>query len=191
VGRRRYLSEAGMIAGEWLMAKTALPLHVSSRFRSGSGRSTTKLPTTPDADRKAERTLREIAREVGFDEVTFQFEPIAAALDYERQISTEEIALIADIGGGTSDLPMGRSRQATGYQVETDPRPAPRLRLSCGCSTFATWLSTLSNRSSIRALCSGRIRKYHRHAVLNVSFAYVACRNKQVMSSTSCNVNSW
>jgi hypothetical chaperone protein len=61
-----------------------------------------------DADRKAERTLREIAREVGFDEVTFQFEPIAAALDYERQISTEEIALIADIGGGTSDFSIVR-----------------------------------------------------------------------------------
>jgi hypothetical chaperone protein len=62
----------------------------------------------PEADRKAEQTLREIAREVGFDEVTFQFEPIAAALDYERQISGEEIALIADIGGGTSDFSIVR-----------------------------------------------------------------------------------
>ncbi len=61
-----------------------------------------------DADRKAEQTLREIAREIGFDEVTFQFEPIAAALDYERQISTEEVALIADIGGGTSDFSIVR-----------------------------------------------------------------------------------
>ena len=62
----------------------------------------------PDADRKAEQTLRDIAREIGFDEVTFQFEPIAAALDYERQISAEEIALIADIGGGTSDFSIVR-----------------------------------------------------------------------------------
>ena len=62
----------------------------------------------PDADRKAEQTLREIAREVGFDDVTFQFEPIAAALDYERQITTEEVALIADIGGGTSDFSIVR-----------------------------------------------------------------------------------
>jgi hypothetical chaperone protein len=61
-----------------------------------------------DSDRKAEQTLREIAREVGFDDVTFQFEPIAAALDYERQISTEEVALIADIGGGTSDFSIVR-----------------------------------------------------------------------------------
>jgi hypothetical chaperone protein len=60
------------------------------------------------ADRKAEATLRSIIRDIGFDNVTFQFEPIAAALEYERQISREEIALIADIGGGTSDFSIVR-----------------------------------------------------------------------------------
>jgi hypothetical chaperone protein len=72
------------------------------------GRPVHFVDDSPEADRKAERTLREIAREVGFDEVTFQFEPIAAALDYERQISAEQIALIADIGGGTSDFSIVR-----------------------------------------------------------------------------------
>src|SRR6202035_3966242 len=72
------------------------------------GRPVHFVDNAPDADRKAEQTLREIAREVGFDEVTFQFEPIAAALDYERQISAEQIALIADIGGGTSDFSIVR-----------------------------------------------------------------------------------
>src|SRR5207244_7483042 len=42
------------------------------------------------------------------DDVTFQFEPIAAALDYEREIAAEEVALIADIGGGTSDFSIVR-----------------------------------------------------------------------------------
>src|SRR5712672_2646806 len=72
------------------------------------GRPVHFVDNAPDADRKAEQTLREIAREIGFDDVTFQFEPIAAALDYERQISTEEVALIADIGGGTSDFSIVR-----------------------------------------------------------------------------------
>ena len=72
------------------------------------GRPVHFVDNAPDADRKAEQTLREIAREVGFDDVTFQFEPIAAALDYERQITTEEVALIADIGGGTSDFSIVR-----------------------------------------------------------------------------------
>ena len=72
------------------------------------GRPVHFVDNAPDADRKAEETLRQIAREIGFDDVTFQFEPIAAALDYERQISTEEVALIADIGGGTSDFSIVR-----------------------------------------------------------------------------------
>jgi len=59
-------------------------------------------------DRKAEEVLGAIAREVGFSEVSFQYEPIAAALDYERQVNGEEIALIADIGGGTSDFSIVR-----------------------------------------------------------------------------------
>ena len=72
------------------------------------GRPVHFVDNDPAADARAEQTLREIAREIGFDEVTFQFEPIAAALEHERQISAEEIALIADIGGGTSDFSIVR-----------------------------------------------------------------------------------
>jgi hypothetical chaperone protein len=61
-----------------------------------------------DADRLAQESLEAIAREIGFSEVCFQYEPIAAALDYEQQIEREEIALIADIGGGTSDFSIVR-----------------------------------------------------------------------------------
>jgi hypothetical chaperone protein len=72
------------------------------------GRPVHFVDNATDADRKAEDTLRTIALGIGFDEVTFQFEPIAAALDYERQITSEEVALIADIGGGTSDFSIVR-----------------------------------------------------------------------------------
>ena len=72
------------------------------------GRPVHFVDNNPAADRKAEATLQTIVREIGFANVTFQFEPIAAALDYERQIVREEIALIADIGGGTSDFSIVR-----------------------------------------------------------------------------------
>src|ERR1700709_2242569 len=72
------------------------------------GRPVHFVDNAPDSDRKAEETLRVIARGIGFDQVTFQFEPIAAALEYERQIGSEEVALIADIGGGTSDFSIVR-----------------------------------------------------------------------------------
>jgi hypothetical chaperone protein len=60
------------------------------------------------ADREAQDTLEEIARAVGFRELAFQYEPIAAAFDYESQISREELVLVVDIGGGTSDFALVR-----------------------------------------------------------------------------------
>ena len=62
----------------------------------------------PEADRLAEDTLAEVARAVGFREIGFQYEPIAAAFDYESRIAREELVLIADIGGGTSDFSLVR-----------------------------------------------------------------------------------
>lgn len=62
----------------------------------------------PVADARAEGILGEIARAHGFREVAFQFEPIAAALHYESGIAAEELVLIVDIGGGTSDFSVVR-----------------------------------------------------------------------------------
>lgn len=62
----------------------------------------------PAADQEAEDTLAEVARKIGFKDVSFQYEPIAAAFDYESSISREELVLIVDIGGGTSDFTLIR-----------------------------------------------------------------------------------
>ncbi len=61
-----------------------------------------------EADQLAQDTLEEIARAVGFKHIAFQYEPIAAAFDYESTIDREELVLIADIGGGTSDFSLVR-----------------------------------------------------------------------------------
>jgi len=61
-----------------------------------------------EADQLAQDTLEEIARAVGFRHIDFQYEPIAAAFDYESTIAREELVLIADIGGGTSDFSLVR-----------------------------------------------------------------------------------
>lgn len=57
-------------------------------------------------DQAAQDHLSDIAKLAGFKEVSFQFEPIAAAMDYEQQVKKEELALIIDIGGGTSDFTL-------------------------------------------------------------------------------------
>ena len=60
------------------------------------------------ADAAAQAALAKIAETSGFGEVEFQYEPIAAALDYEQRVFREEIVLIVDIGGGTSDFSIVR-----------------------------------------------------------------------------------
>src|ERR1700744_3071953 len=82
------------------------------------GRPVHFVDDNPAGDAKAEATLRGIAESVGFRDISFQFEPIAAALDYERGISAEEIALIADIGGGTSDFSIVRLSPERHRQAE-------------------------------------------------------------------------
>ena len=60
------------------------------------------------ADQRAQDTLEDIARRSGLRDIAFQYEPIAAAFDYESQISREELVLVVDIGGGTSDFTLIR-----------------------------------------------------------------------------------
>jgi len=60
------------------------------------------------ADAAAERQLEAAAREAGFERIAFQFEPIAAALEYEQGINAEQVVFVADIGGGTSDFSVVR-----------------------------------------------------------------------------------
>ena len=62
----------------------------------------------PERDAKAQAALEAAARQVGFREVQFQYEPIAAALDHESTIDHEQLVLVADIGGGTSDFSLVR-----------------------------------------------------------------------------------
>jgi hypothetical chaperone protein len=82
------------------------------------GRPVFFVDDNPAADQRAEDTLREIARAVGFKEVAFQFEPIAAAFDYESQISREELVLVVDIGGGTSDFSLVRLSPARALKAD-------------------------------------------------------------------------
>jgi hypothetical chaperone protein len=60
-------------------------------------------------DRRAQETLAQAARAAGFSDVHFQYEPIAAALEFESRSTREHLVLVADIGGGTSDFSVVRT----------------------------------------------------------------------------------
>lgn len=61
-----------------------------------------------EADIRAENELRQVAKNVGFKNIEFQYEPVAAAFAHERKIEKEKLACVIDIGGGTSDFTILR-----------------------------------------------------------------------------------
>lgn len=72
------------------------------------GRPVHFVDADPVRDASAQDSLLQAAQAAGFDEVLFQLEPIAAALDYERRLTRECTVLVADVGGGTSDFSVVR-----------------------------------------------------------------------------------
>jgi hypothetical chaperone protein len=109
VGGGRAVKFVDVIAGYLLHlkrlaeAQAGAPLH-----RVVLGRPVFFVDDDPALDARAQAALEAAARSIGFDEVLFQFEPIAAALDHERRVSSERCVMVADIGGGTSDFSIVR-----------------------------------------------------------------------------------
>jgi len=76
--------------------------------RAVLGRPVFFVDDDPVADRMAQNQLAQAAQAVGLSEIHFQYEPIAAAFDYESRLQEERLALVVDIGGGTSDFSLVR-----------------------------------------------------------------------------------
>lgn len=70
------------------------------------------------ANQQAESILYNAAKRAGFTDVVFQFEPVAAGLDYESQLTEDKTVLVVDIGGGTTDCSL--LRMGPGYRTRTD-----------------------------------------------------------------------
>lgn len=65
-------------------------------------------PADPERDALAIERLRRALARAGFEEVHFVYEPVAAAYHYEQRLEHDELVLIADFGGGTSDFSLIR-----------------------------------------------------------------------------------
>ena len=58
------------------------------------------------ANQQAESILIKAAKRAGFKNIAFQFEPVAAGLEYESTLNKDQIVLVVDIGGGTTDCSL-------------------------------------------------------------------------------------
>ena len=73
--------------------------------------------SAPDDETLAIGRLREALGRVGWTDVVFEYEPVAAAYYYEQQLDHDQRVLIADFGGGTSDfslIEVGPSHRKSG-----------------------------------------------------------------------------
>lgn len=52
--------------------------------------------------------MEKAAFDAGFDELVFEYEPVAAALAYEQRLSSDRNVLVLDAGGGTTDCTLMR-----------------------------------------------------------------------------------
>jgi hypothetical chaperone protein len=99
------------IIGEFIGAiKTTAERHAGTELHSVvAGRPVHFIDHNEQADQEAENQLRAIYQSVGFKNIHFQYEPIAAAFAHEAELDEQErLALVIDIGGGTSDFTIIR-----------------------------------------------------------------------------------
>ncbi len=117
IGAGRGVRFADVIASYLRHLKQAGEAHAGRPLRRVVlGRPVYFVDDDPVRDAAAQAALAQAARDVGFDEVVFQFEPVAAALHHEHSVRTEQLVLVADIGGGTSDFTVLRARPDGGAQ---------------------------------------------------------------------------
>lgn len=79
-------------------------------------------------DAYATKRLREALTLAGITDVHFEFEPVAAAYSYEASLSKDELLLVADFGGGTTDFTVVR----VGPGARRTKDPQERVLASAG-----------------------------------------------------------
>ena len=144
LGRRWALED--MIAAYLRQIRAAAPVDLGSRAWS-DGRCATGAPTTPDDDARAVGRMRDALGKAGFTDVAFEYEPVGAAARYAARLDHDELIVVADFGGGTTDFSVIR----VGPGTRRCSRPA--------ASAFGRCVRRTRDR------CGGRARARPRHAL--------------------------
>ncbi|NVB82808.1 MAG: Hsp70 family protein [Kofleriaceae bacterium] len=105
LGRRWALED--MIAAYLRLVRAASPVDLGNRCVIG--RPVRYWGAEDDADdARAVSRMRDALAKAGFDEVVFEYEPVGAAARYAAQLDHDELIVVADFGGGTTDFSVIR-----------------------------------------------------------------------------------
>lgn len=106
LGRRWALDD--MIAAYLRLVRAAAPVELGSR--AVIGRPVRYWGATDDEDdARAVGRMREACAKAGFTDVQFQYEPVGAAARYAARLDHQELIVVADYGGGTTDFSVIRA----------------------------------------------------------------------------------
>jgi hypothetical chaperone protein len=145
------------------------------------------------ADARAQTVLGAIAKKAGFRNVTFVYEPIAAACHYELTVEREELALIADIGGGTSDFSVIRLGMRNRKNADRSQDVLANTGVHIGGTDFDATLS-LASVMPVLGLGSRLVEKdlpmpvatYHELATwATINFAYTHKNERSIAELVS------
>ena len=81
--------------------------------RLAIGRPVTFAGQSPD-DGLAQRRYAAALATLGFEQVTYVLEPVAAAYFYAQRLTRDAVILVTDLGGGTSDFSVLHFRRTAG-----------------------------------------------------------------------------
>ena len=95
----------------------------------------------PAADALAQDQLEAMARACGFSQIAFQYEPVAAAYAHEAAMQQETLAMVVDIGGGTSDFTIIRLGKTHRDHPDRSDDILANTGVRVGGNDFDKWLS--------------------------------------------------
>ncbi len=98
----------------------------------------------PAGDAQAQAELEKIALAAGFKHVAFQYEPIAAAFAHEQNLTSEKLAFVVDIGGGTSDFTVIRLSPERKFKLDRTEDVLANTGVRIGGNDFDKALSMKS-----------------------------------------------
>lgn len=126
-------------------------------------------------ERRALDRMETALRQAGFDQIVFEYEPVAAALRYARGLERDELVLIADLGGGTSDFCL--LRVGPGVDLEDDDAILATRGVGIGGDAFdgrlidhvvaprlgrgGHYTTEFGNRLPVPPWIFGKLRRWH------------------------------
>ena len=105
LGRRWALDD--MIAAFLRLVRAAAPRDLGTRCVVGRPVRYWGADSEED-DARAIGRMREAMGKAGFTDVVFEYEPVGAAASYATRLSKQELIVVADYGGGTTDFSVIR-----------------------------------------------------------------------------------